>query len=304
MANGSLAHTQNFPQLTTLRGIHLVIFREWMERPKVGRELFRVYDSTQYREHSQTVGGVSTMAVKAEGAPIDYDTLVEGFNNTYTHVDYAKGLRATRNQMRDELYGVMDDQGAELGFSAHATEETILANHFNRAFSGSYTGPDGQSLCSTAHVRENGETYRNRLSSDADLSQTSVEQMIIDFRDQRSGGGLRLQIAPKKILVAADNVMEVQRILKSNYSPEDDTNAINPLTDYSLQPCVWDYLTDADAFFMLAEERYHHLLMYLREDFWTEHIYDFDTKDYKISGMFSMSSGWGDPRGIYGSAGA
>ena len=66
---------------------------------------------------------------------------------------------------------------------------------------------------------------------------------------------------------------------------------------------VWNYLTDTDAWFMLAEKSDHFLLLYDREPFWTDYEYDFDTKDYKISGMYAQSSGWADPRGVFGSPG-
>lgn len=301
---GMTSFTSGYSNLTTLRGIHMVVFNAWEQRPRVGRQVFNSYESNQLREHTQTAGGVGTMNVKAEGASIDYDTLNEGHNQTFTHVDYAKGMRATRNMMRDELYGVMDDQGVELGYSAHATEETLLANHFNNGFNSSYTGPDGLELFSTAHVRENGETYANELSTSADLSKTSLEQAIIDFRDFRDGGGKRITIQPQYLLVPPDLQFTAMELTKSTHDPESDVNAINYLSDLGIQPIVWNYLTDTDAWFLISEKRNHKMVHYIREEFWTEHIYDFDTKDYKISGMFSMSSGWADPRGVFGSEGA
>ncbi len=295
--------TSAFPQLTTLRGIHMVIFQAWDERPRIGREIFNVYESNQYREHVQTVGGVGIMEVKAEGASISYDSLNEGFTQTFTHVDYAKGMRASRNQMRDELYGVMEDQGMELGYSAHATEETLLANQFNNGFN-TGTTPDGAYVFSAAHVRENGEAYSNVPSSYADLSETALQQGYIDFRNQRDGGGKRLQIKPVYLIVAPDNQFKAFELTKSEYTPEDDLNSKNYLNVLGAKTIVWDYLTDSDAWFLAAEKKDHNFNLYIREEFWTEHIYDFDTKDYKISGLFSQSSGVADPRGMYGSTGS
>ena len=296
--------TANYSNLVTLRGIHSVIFQAWDERESVGDSIFNVYDSDQFREHSQTVGGIGLMETKLEGQSINYTSLNEGHNQTFTHVDYGLGMRATREMMRDELYGVMDDMGVELALSAHASDETLLSNHFVRGFDSTYTGPDGVELFSTAHIREDGSTYANELSSSADLSHASLEQALIDFRNFRDGGGKRIQIRPRYLLVPPDLEFEAHRLVDSDHDPETDKNAVNPMSGLGLQVVVWDYLSNADDWFLLADKRNHKLVKYAREEFWTEHIYDFDTKDYKISGMFAQSSGWQDPRGVFGSQGS
>lgn len=291
-----------FPFSATLRDIDRVIFHEWMERSVIGRSIFNVRSSSQYQEDTLTIGGVGIMTQKLEGQPIDYVTNNEGFRNTYTHLDYGSGMRVTRNMLRDDLYASMEKLAVELARSARATEETILANHFNNGFDSDYTGADGVELFSTAHVREDGSTYANELSSAADLSQTSLEQALIDFSDFRDGGGKRVAIEPKCLLVPKELRFEADRLLRSTLQSEDNTNAINAVNGL-LDSQVWNYLTDTDGWFILADKADHELLLYDREEFWTDYEYDFDTKDYKITGLFAQSSGWSDPRGIFGSPG-
>ena len=291
-----------FPFSATLRDIDRVIFHEWMERSVIGRSIFNVRSSSQYQEDTLTIGGVGIMSQKLEGQPIDYVTNNEGFRNSYTHLDYGSGMRVTRNMLRDDLYASMEKLAVELARSARATEETILANHFNNGFNSSYTGADGVELFSTAHVREDGSTYANELSSAADLSQTSLEQALIDFSDFRDGGGKRVAIEPRCLLVPKELRFEADRLLRSTLQSEDNTNAINAVNGL-LDSQVWNYLTDTDGWFILADKADHELLLYDREEFWTDYEYDFDTKDYKITGLFAQSSGWSDPRGIFGSPG-
>ena len=308
----AISLTGNFSNLTTLRGIDMVIHHAYDQREKIGRGLFNVRESTQYQENTQTVGGVGLMQTKLEGQSINYSSMVEGHKGTFTHVDYALGMRATREMMRDELYGVMEDMAIELAYSANATEETILANHFNNGFSSSYTGPDGIELFASNHVREDGGTFRNEPSSQADLSKTSLETGLIDFRKVFvDGAGKRLAIRPKYLLVPPDTQFTASRLLDSSNNPTvayngsgDSESAVNPINGLGLQMVVWDYLTDTNAWFLLAEKANHKLIAYTREEFNTDYIYDFDTKDYKISGQFAQSSGWGDVRGIYGSSGS
>ena len=301
----AIAVTTNFPNDTTLRGIHMIIYQAWTQREPQGRKFFRVYQSSQHREHSLTFGGLGLMTVKAEGEPITYQAPNEGFLGTFTHSVYAQGIRVTQEQWGDDLYGIMEDSPAELGRMAYATEETVLANHFNNGFDATTaTGPDGLELFSTVHVREDGTTYRNELSSAADLSTTSLEQALIDYRNFRDGGGKRLQIKPGTLLVPPDIQFKAARILNSTHRPEDDTNAVQPVNDLGIKQEVWDYLTDTDAWFIgPANKDEGHMLLYEREPFSTDHIFDFDTGDIKIKGQYRQVSSWGDPRGWFGSPG-
>lgn len=313
MAGPAVARTSAFPNDTTLRGIHMTCYQAWTERQPVGRQVFNVFDSTQYREHVLTFGGLGTMDQKAEGEAVNYEAPVEGFLTTFTHVTFAKGMRITHEQWSDDLYGVMEDSPAELGMAAYATEEVNLANHFNRGFDSGYTGADGVELFSLLHVRENGQTYKNELTTAADLSATSLEQALIDFRDFRSGGGRRLQIKPETLLVPADLQFTAMKLINSEYNPQvnyggDATGfsdmAYNSVGNQGLGIAVWDYLTDTDAWFLLASKANHKLHLYEREAFTTSDVFDFDTGDIKFKGVFRQSSGWGDPRGVFGSPGA
>jgi phage major head subunit gpT-like protein len=234
----------------------------------------------------------------AEGEQLTYLSNNEGFLQTFTHLDYANGFRVTRRMYRDDLYGLMEQLATELSLSADSTEETILANHFNRAENSSYTGADGVELSSAAHVREDGTTYSNELSSAADLSQTSLEQAFIDFSDQRSGGGRRLTIQPKCLVVPKEEGFNADRLLNSRQAPEDNTNAINPIQG-KVDVLVWHFLTDADRTFLVADKSNHGLKLYTREELWTDYEYDFDTSDYKVKASFAQSSGWTDPRGFF-----
>lgn len=299
--------TSNWPFVTTLSQMDMVIFQEFDEREVVGRQIFNVKDSSQYQEDTITIGGVGIMPQKLEGQPIIYTQAREGFRKTYAHLDYGNGVRVTRNLLRDDMYGVIEDLAQELARAARATEETILANHFNNGFSSSFAGPDGKELFATDHVREDGSAYANELTSAADLSQTSLEQAMIDFSDFRDGGGKRIVLEPAILLVPKELKFVGYRLTNSNLTLVADSdanqNAVNPMKGL-LDVLVWNYLTDTDAWFLLANKNEHKLMLYDREPFWTDYEYDFDTKDYKVSGMFAQSSGWSDPKGAFGTPGA
>ena len=297
MAN--IMETTGWSNHTTLRGIDLIIF-DWLDqRPRVGRQIFNVRESSQYQEDTQTVGGAGLMTQMGEGSSLSYVSLSEGFKQTFTHLDYGNGMRITRRLRREDMYGTTENQAAELGRMAAATEETVLADHILNGVDSSYTGADGVELVSSAHVREDAATYANELSSTADLSVTSLEQALIDFSDIRDGGGKRVQVEPKMLLVPKELRFEAHRLVKSSKNPENDSNASNALEGL-LDVTVWNYLTDTDAWFILADKSDHQLLLYTREEPWTDYEQDFETKDQKVSLMYAQSSGWADPRGIFG----
>ena len=297
-------HTvSDWPYATTLRGFDEYLFYQFMERPEKSETLLNIKDSSQYQEDIVTAGGGGIMPQKLEGQALEYDELNEGFRKTFTHLDYGLAKRVTRNLLRDDMSGTMDEIAEESARQARATRETLRSNHLNRAFSSSYTGPDGKELCATNHIRENGTVYSNELTNAADLSMTSLEQAEIDFSDIRDGGGKRVQVEPRYLVVSKENRFIAHRLLKSQYDPENDSNAVNPQADVGLEPCVWNYLTDTDAWFLFADKSEHRLCVYEREAPWSDYDFDFNTKDYRFSLMFAESSGWADPRGIFGSPG-
>ena len=294
-----------FPQSVLLRGIHDVIGWNFTQRPAIGRQLFNVYESEQAREHTLTMGAGGLFRERAEGASTEYGTFNEGFLETFTPTTFSDGFRLTQWMYLNDMYGTMERLGAELGRMAAVSDETILANVLNNGFTSTYAGYDGVELFDVAHVRENGDIWRNKPATgeDADLSQTSLEQGLIDFSDQRDGGGKRLSIKPVCLLTARNEWFNGWRYMSSDKSPENDTNAMNPLAELGLKHVVWDYLDTPKAWFLLADKQEHDLRVFDRIYFYSDHIYDFDTDDIKYKGVFSMSAGWGDARGVWGTSG-
>lgn len=301
----AIARTANFPDATTLRGIHLIIYNAWTERPPQARKFFRVYQTDQRREHTQTYGGIGQFDVKAEGEAVTYEAPVEGFTGTHTQVRYAKGIKISEDMWADDMYGVMEDSPAELGSSGYDTEEILGAGIFNNGFDATVaTGPDGKELFATDHVREDGTAYRNELTTAADFSTTSLESALIDYANFRGPSGRRIRIQPGVIVAARAAMFDVLRVLKSSHSPEDDTNAIQPVGDLGLKPEFWDYLTDSDAWFIGPKNKSDgHLILYEHDPLSSDHIFDFDTGDIKFKAQFRLVFTWADPKGWYGSPG-
>ena len=137
--------------------------------------LFETRSSTKAYEETAGVSSFGLASVKPEGDSVSFDTASQSFITRFTHVTYGLGFIITREMIEDDQYTVVGDLRAKaLAMSMRITKETVAANVYNRAFSGSYLGADGLEMCSTAHVAKNGPTYANELTTAAVLSARST----------------------------------------------------------------------------------------------------------------------------------
>jgi phage major head subunit gpT-like protein len=288
---------------------------------KIFNDTYNMYDK-QYMEFTSKVSsdknreeylgfsGLGLAAIKAEGSATKFDDMTQGFVPTVNNVSYGLGYIITREARDDNQYmAIATARTKALARSSRITKETVAANMLNRAFNSSYTGADGVELCSTAHLTKSGLTYRNELSTAADLSEASLEQGTIDigsFTDER---GLQIQCKPRKLVVANGGQFEACRILESTLQSGTGNNDINALRSKSSIPqgyVVNNYLTDADAWFIVTDvtEMGEGLIYQERQadEFNSDNEFTTDNAQFKYYGRYAFS--WLDPRGIFGSPGA
>ena len=196
-----------------------------------------------------------------------------------------------------------------LAFSIRQTKEIVGANILNRAFTAAYTmgsNSDGKELCATDHPNKAGGTWRNELSTAADLSESALEQACIDIAGFTTDKGLTIAIRPKALIIPQALEFDAYRILESigqSGTANNDINALRSSGKFPQGIMVNHYLTDTDAWFIKTDCPDGLKYMERRADsFGTEN--DFDTENAKFKATFRGSFGWSDPRGIFGSPGA
>lgn len=271
-------------------------------------ELTDIFDtensSKAYEEDVQLVG-TGLVPVKAEGAPVTFDSVRQGFITRYHHLTYAMGIIFTHEMLADGQYDLGFKRARFLGRSMRQTQETVAANILNRAFNASYTGGDGKELCATDHPNISGGTYRNELLTPADLSHAALEQALIDIDNMTDDRGLKIAAKGRKLIIPPALRFEAARILKSNLESGVSTNDINALrSEAMLASAVNHYLTDPDAWFIKTDIQ-DGLKRFVREAASAPvRENDFDTRNVKFASFMRESYGWTDPRGVYGSPGA
>ncbi len=298
-----MANTGNFASLLE-PGLRKIYGESYRQYPREYTKVFSLDTSTRAFEEDQGITGLGTVPEKAEGKSISYDDPLEGYLKRYTHTTYGLGFMVTREMFEDDQYRKMRAMPKALGRSVRQTIEVLGANHFNRAFNSSYTGSDGVEMCSAVHPLVGGGTFANELSTPADLDITSYEQALIDIQAYVDDRGLKMLCRPQKLVVHPDNLFQAQIILKSEQLPDTANNDINPAAGtMNGGIVVMHWLTDPDAWFITTDCPNGLNWLWRRKPEFTRDN-DWETENAKFKTTFRASSGWTDPRGVFGSPGA
>jgi hypothetical protein len=267
-------------------------------------DLFEVGSSEMAYEEDVEEPGFGLVPIKPQGKAITYMSTSQQTVTRYTHVAYGSGFIITHEEWMDNLYEKRGlSRTKRLARSFRLTKETVLANIYNRAHTSGYTGGDGVVLCSTAHPTLTGN-QSNRLSTAADLSEASLEDLAIQIMGAVDSAGLIIKLTPKSLHIPKELVFEAERILKSVQQNDTANNAVNALRSTGMIPSVKanHFFTDPDAFFIRTDAP-DGMKMFQREDAAFAQDGDFETGNQKYKGYERYSGGWSDFRGLYSNGG-
>ena len=142
-----------------------------------------------------------------------------------THETIALGFAITEEAIEDNLYDQLSSRYTKaLARSMANTKQVKAADVLNSAFAaggaaGTNPGGDGVSLINTAHPLAVGGTFTNRLATDADLNETSLEQSLIDiaaFVDERA---LKIATQGRKLIIPKELQFTADRLMASANGP-------------------------------------------------------------------------------------
>ena len=288
-------------------GLNALFGLEYNRYENEHSEIFDSESSDRAFEEEVILSGFGAAPVKSEGAGVSFDTANEGYTSRYTHETIAMAFAITEEAIEDNLYDRLAGRYTRaLARSMANTKQVKAANVLNNAFNSSFTGGDGVELCSAVHPLTNGGTFANELSTAADLSETSMEQSLIDiaaFVDER---GLKVALQGAKLIIPKELQFTAERILKTPGRVGTSDNDINAMANMGMIPQgyrVNHYLTDTDAFFIMTDAP-NGMKQFVRSPIKTAMEGDFDTGNVRFKARERYSFGFSDPRGIFGSPGA
>ena len=289
------------PGLNALFGMeHARYDNEWSS-------IFATENSDRAFEEEVELSGFGNAKTKAEGESVEFDDAQEAFTSRYTHETIALAFSITEEAVEDNLYDSLSSRYTKaLARSMANAKEVKGANVLNRAFNSSFTGGDGLELCSAAHITVAGGTYKNELSTAADLNETSLEQAMFDIAGFIDNRGLKVAIKARKMIIPVNLQFIAERLLKTDLRTGTADNDISAVKSMNVVPegyTVNHYLSDTDAFFIITDAP-NGLKYFNRAPVKTSMEGDFNTGNVKYKARERYSFGWSDPRGIFGSPGA
>tara|TARA_R100001244_G_scaffold57773_1_gene48890 strand:+ start:1123 stop:2031 length:909 start_codon:yes stop_codon:yes gene_type:complete len=288
-------------------GLNALFGLEYNRYDNEAAAVFMTESSDRAFEEEVMLSGFAGASTKTEGAMVTYDNATEVYTSRYTNETIALAFAITEEAIEDNLYDRLAGRYTRaLARSMAHTKQVKGAAILNNAFDANYTGGDGSALCVTNHTLANNSTFSNTLATAADLSETSLEQGLIDiaaFVDER---GLKIALQARRMIIPKENQFTAERILKSPQRTGTADNDINALVHMGMIPegyFVNHYLNDTNAWFLITDAP-NGLKHFVRAPIKTAIEGDFDTGNVRFKARERYVFGWSDPRGIYGTGGA
>ena len=287
-------------------GLNALFGLEYKQYADEWSEVFDTETSDRAFEEEVMLAGFANASVKPEGSAVSFDSANETFTARYTHETIALAFSITEEAVEDNLYDSIAKRYTKaLARSMANTKQVKAANVLNNAFDSSFTGGDGKELCATDHPVIAG-TFKNELSTSADLNETSLEQALIDIAGMVDERGLKIAAKGVKMIIPSELQFTAERLMKTANRVGTADNDINAIVSKGMIPqgyVVNNYLTDTDAFFIKTDIP-NGLKMFNRAALKTAMEGDFDTGNVRYKARERYSFGFSDPRGIFGSPGA
>ena len=287
-------------------GLNALFGLEYKNYENQHTQIYSVESSDRAFEEEVMESGFGEAPVKTEGAGVSYDQAQEVYTARYTHETIALAFSLTEEAVEDNLYDRLSARYTKaLARSMAQTKQIKAAAVLNGAFTTSIGG-DGVVLCATNHPTLSGPNLANTLATPADLSETSLEQSLIDIQAFTDERGLKIAVQGLKLIIPKELQFTADRILKSTLRVGTADNDVNAILNMGMVPqgyVVNNFLTDPDAYFIKTDAP-NGMKMFERVTMKTGFEGDFDTGNVRYKARERYSFGFSDPRGIFGSPGA
>jgi hypothetical protein len=240
-----------------------------------------------------------------DGMPVTYQSGGILYVARYLYKVYGLAFALTKVLVEDgDHIRIGQTYARHLAQSLIETKETLCANILNRSFNGTYQGGDGKELVSNAHPTAVGTTS-NILTVSAALSQTSLEQMLIQIRQATDANGKRIRLTPTQIVTGPSNVFQAEVLLKSALRTGTANNDINPVKSMGLLPkgqANLSRITSTTAWWVQTDAP-EGLKLLMRRKLEKSMEGDFETDSMRYKSTERYAAGWTDWRAVYGTPG-
>jgi hypothetical protein len=250
--------------------------------------------------------GMNTAPEMPDGTPVSYDQGGTLFITRFIYKIYGLAYALTKVLMEDgDHIRIGSTFSKHLAQSMIETKETLCANLLNFAFTPGYVGGDGVTLINSAHPISQGRSFSNQVSTAAAMSQTSVEQMLIQVRSAVDNNGKRIRLKAEQLIVPPALEFQAEVILKSVLRSGSADNDLNPIKSTGMLPNgahVVTRLSSSKAWWIQTNAE-NGLMLVMRRPLERSSEGDFETDSMRYKASERYATGWHDPRNVYGTIG-
>ena len=289
-------------------GLNALFGLEYKRYENQHAEIYATETSDRAFEEEVMLSGFANAQVKGEGAGVSFDEAQETFTARYTHETVALAFAITEEAIEDNLYDRLAARYTKALARSMSNAKQVKAVEViinGLPSTATFKSGDGKALFTTDHPTVAG-TFKNTLTTQADLNETSLEQSLIDISKLTDERGLRVAARGLKMIVPSENQYTAERLLKSQGRTGTADNDINAIVSMGMVPQgyrVNNYLTDSDSFYIITDVP-NGMKMFTRAPLTTAMEGDFDTGNVRYKARERYSFGVSDPRGIFGVEGA
>ena len=261
-------------------------------------QLYNMKKSNISRELHQGFGTFGQMSPWS-GA-VNYDRLKLGHENEYRHGKYSTGVQVERELIDFKNYNEIASRVKNVSYGVHKTLQSHGVSVLENAFNPAFTGPDGQPLCSNAHLIIPGADPQSNLGN-LDFSVENLNTTRVRMRQFVDDRGDNMDVQGDFVICGVELEKEVAQCLGSDkeaFTAENQKNFYSNMT-YLVHPLI-----TGRKWFLSSKQLIKSgkgLNWYTaRDPRKLERDSDFDTEVLKWKAVGLWSYGWDDFYFIYG----
>lgn len=301
-----IMNRSDFKKEMTL-GLNTVFGLEYKRKAQVWKQYFQIDTSKQAYEEIVLQAGLGAGQVKPEGEGVEFDAGGEAWYYRFIHQTIALAFAMTEEMVEDNLYGdIAQKYVRSMANGMLHTEAVTCANVLNNGYDATnYPIGDAKALFSLTHPLWGGGTFANTPTTQADLSEASLEDghiAIANFVDER---GIPIAALGEKLVIPPALQFIAQRILYTELRAGSAENDLNAAKSMGMLPggiVVDQRLTDTNQWTIVTDVP-DGLMFFNRVPVQRGMLGDFETGNLRYKSRQRYSAGAGDPRGVYGSSG-
>ena len=286
-------------------GLHAIFGTEYKRYEDEAAVLFENEKSNRAFEEEGLFPGFGEASTKFEGQGVNYAQTGEGWVARYTNETVAMAFSITEEAMEDNLYDKLSTRLTKaLARSMAAAKQTKGAAVYNNSFTaGVYAGGDGVALVSNAHPLQDGSTGSNTPTTQAELSETSLEQALIDVAGFTDDKSIPIAAQARTLHIPRQLVFVAERLMASPYRVGTADNDVNAIVSKGMIAGGYhvNHRFTNSKYWWLRTDVPNGMKHFTRTPIETKMEGDYETGNVRYKSRERYVFGFSDWRGVYGS---